>query len=93
MNALIAWVADRSGFAKVWAFLDGKKTYLSAAAGILTSLLGLANQLAPIATDHNTAAFLNWLQLLPTNTSWLSLVAACGLLGLGHANAKASQTP
>lgn len=90
MNSIIGWVANIAFLNKVWAALDGKKTYLAAGLGILTSLAGLGVQVAPILGAHNTAGLLGWLQQLPSDPSWLSLMAAFGLLGLGHKAEKAA---
>lgn len=90
MNKIIGWLADRGGFTKVWAALDGKKTYAAAALGIVTSLAGLGAQFAPVLAAHNTAGLLTLLQALPSDPSWLSLVASFGLLGLGHKAEKAA---
>lgn len=76
--------------APIWKALDGKKTYAAAALGILTSLAGLGVELAPILSAHNTAALLAFIQQLPSDPSWLSLVASFGLLGLGHKTEKAT---
>ena len=84
MNKVLALVLKFGGFNKVWALLDGKKTYAAAALGILTSLAGLGVQIAPILAAHDTAALLTFVQGLPSDPSWLSLVASFGLLGLGH---------
>ncbi len=73
-----------------WAFMDGKKTYAAAALGILTGLAGLGAELAPVLAAHNTAGVIALIQGLPHDPSWLSLVAAVGLLGLGHKAVKAS---
>jgi hypothetical protein len=84
MNKVLALVLKFGGFNKVWGLLDGKKTYAAAALGILTSLAGLGVEIAPILSAHDTAALLALVQALPSNPSWLSLVASFGLLGLGH---------
>lgn len=91
MNSLIAFVLKFSCFNSVWAFMDGKKTYGAAALGIVTSLAGLGVELAPILSSHNTAGLLTFVQGLPHDPSWLSLVAAIGLLGLGHKAQKAAE--
>lgn len=90
MNKIIAFILDHSGVSKVWDILDGKKTYATAALGILTSLAGLGVELAPILAAHNTAGLLVFAQALPHDASWLSLLAALGLLGLGHKAEKAA---
>lgn len=85
INALSKKIA-----APLWKALDGKKTYAAAALGILTSAAGLGVELAPILAAHNTAGLLAFVQHLPTDPSWLSLVASFGLLGLGHKSEKAT---
>ncbi len=93
MNTVIGWIANRAGLNKAWAFMDGKKTYAAAGLGILTSLAGLGVEVAPILAAHNTAALISLIQALPTDPSWLSLVASFGLLGLGHKADKAAAAP
>ena len=93
MNIVINLIAKLTGFNKIWALLDGKKTYAAAGLGILTSLAGLGVEIAPILAAHNTAGVLAFLQGLPHDPSWLSLVASFGLLGLGHKTQKIADTP
>ncbi len=90
MNTIIGWIANRAGLNKVWTFMDGKKTYAAAGLGILTSLAGLGAEAAPLLAAHNTAGLISLIQALPTDPSWLSLVASFGLLGLGHKTQKAA---
>lgn len=89
---IINLVAGRFA-APIWNALDGKKTYLAAALGIVTSLAGLGAEIAPAAAAHNTAALLAIIQGLPSDPSWLALIASLGLLGLGHKAVKASEVP
>lgn len=92
MNTVANWIADRAGLAKVWAFMDGKKTYAAAALGMLTSLVGLGAEVGPILAAHDTMGIWGFIQRLPTDPSWLSLMASFGLLGLGHGVKKAADT-
>lgn len=92
MNTIIGWIADHAGLNKAWAFMDGKKTYAAAGLGILTALAGLGAEFAPVLAAHNTAGLISLVQQLPHDPAWLSLVAACGLLGLGHKADKAAAT-
>lgn len=94
MNSLFNWIANLTVVGKVWTALDGKKTYASAGLGILTSLAGLGVEVAPLLAAHNTAGLIALIQGLPHDTAWLSLIASCGLLGLGHKAEKiAAVTP
>lgn len=92
-DRIINLIAKFSGAEKLWSLLDGKKTYAAAALGIITSLAGLGVEVAPILAAHNTAALLAFVQQLPSDPSWLSLVASFGLLGLGHKATKAATPP
>ncbi len=92
MNTVIGWIADHAGLNKIWSALDGKKTYAAAGLGILTALAGLGAEFAPVLAAHNTAGLIGLVQQLPHDPAWLSLVAACGLLGLGHKADKAAAT-
>ncbi len=90
MNTIIGWIANRVWLNNVWKALDGKKTYASAGLGILTSLAGLGVEFAPLLAAHNTAGLISLVQSLPTDPSWLALIASFGLLGLGHKADKAA---
>lgn len=92
-NWILGLVVKFSGAEKLWKVLDGKKTYAAAALGILTSLAGLGVELTPILAAHNTAGLIAFIQQLPSDPSWLSLVASFGLLGLGHKADKAAPVP
>lgn len=84
MNTIIGWLLKWTGVAKIWDKVDGYKTYGAAALGILTGLAGLAAELAPIISSHDTAGLIAFVQRLPTNPAWVTLLGAVGLLGLGH---------
>lgn len=90
MNTILGWIANTAGLNKIWALLDGKKTYAAAGLGILTSLAGLGVEVAPLLAAHNTAGLISLIQALPHDPSWLSLMASVGLLGLGHKADKAA---
>jgi len=87
---IISFVMKYAGIDKIWAMLDGKKTYAAAGLGILTSLAGLGVEVAPLLAAHNTAGLITLVQGFPHDPSWLSLVASIGLLGIGHSQAKAA---
>lgn len=84
MNRLIGFFANLAGAGKVWAFLDGKKTYAVAALGILTALAGLGTEAAPILAAHDTAGLLTFLQHVPADPMWKLLLFSLGGLGIGH---------
>ena len=84
MNSVINFVLKWTGMGKVWAAVDGYKTYGSATLGILTGLLGLVTGLAPILAAHDTAGLWHFIQGLPANPAWLLLGASVGGLGIGH---------
>lgn len=90
MNSILNLILKFSGMGKLWAVLDGKKTYGAAAIGILTGLLGIATGLAPLLAAHDSIGVWHFIQALPANPSWLLLVASVGTLGIGHRLTKAS---
>lgn len=90
MNTLINLVLKFSGLGKLWDVLDGYKTYLSAAIAILTGLLGVLQELAPLLSAHDASGLLTLAKGLPHDQSWMILVAGLGTLGIGHKLSKAA---
>lgn len=84
MNTIINLIAQGFGVNKLWDMMDGKKTYAAAGLGILTSLLGLGTEVAPILAAHNTAGLIEFIKNLPQDVSWLSLIGSLGAIGIGH---------
>ncbi len=84
MNTLINWAVKLSGLGWVWEKTDGAKTYIAATVGILTGLAGLITEFAAPIAAHNAGAIVALLKTLPTDPSWLALIAALGTLGIGH---------
>lgn len=79
-----------SGLGWIWTALDGWKTYIAAAIAILTGLAGLLQELAPILAAHNAGGVLAFVQGLPKDQAWLTLVGGVGMLGLRHSVAKSA---
>jgi len=70
--------------APVWKFMDGKKTYGTAALSILTGAAGLAPKLGALLAAHDVAGLLAFAQGLSNDPAWAALLFGFGLLGLGH---------
>lgn len=92
MQTMINLAVKFSGLGWVWDKVDGYKTKGSAVIGILTALLGLSNELAPLLAHHDAGGLFNLLKHLPTDKAWLTLLASVGTLGIGHKLEKAAAT-
>lgn len=94
MNKLIDLAAKLSGLGWVWEKIDGYKTKLAAAAGILSGAAGLIGEIVPLLDKRSFAALLEFVKHLPQDPAWLLLVGGLGALGLGHkADKIAAATP
>lgn len=91
MNAIINFFAKWTGIGKIWDWLDGKKVYGTAILGILTALVGLGSEIAPILASHNFALLWTFVQGLAIDPNWLALLASFGLIGVGHKLDKAAE--
>lgn len=89
MNKIINLAFRFSGFNWIWAKTDGYKAKGSAVLGLLTSLLGLLNSLAPLLAAHDAAGIYQFVLALPHNEYWLGLIAAGYGLGIAHKQEKA----
>lgn len=89
MQKLIDLAAWASGVGpKLWAAIDGSKTYIAAGTSILTGALGLLQEAAPILASHDTGALYAFVKALPHDQSWMMIVGAAGLGAMRHAIAK-----
>lgn len=84
MEKIINLAVKFSGLGWIWEKTDGYKTYGSAAIGILTGVLGLSIEFGNAIAGHDAGAIFRLIQHLPADPSWLALVSALGLLGVGH---------
>ena len=84
MGKLINLALKLTGIGKVWAALDGYKTYGSAAIGILTGLLGILLDIKPMLLAHDTGALYTYACALPSTRHWEILTLAVMGLGIGH---------
>lgn len=89
MNKLINLAVKLSGLGWIWQKIDGYKTAGSVTLAVLTALLGLGNDLAPILAAHDAGALLAFIKTLPGNPSWKLIIEAGLALGLGHKVIKA----
>lgn len=93
MSWVINMVAKLGGVSKLWGFLDGYKTKVAGVAGLLSGAAGLAQQVVVLIDKHDAAAVLAFIKALPTDQSWLALLAGLATLGIGHKLEKASELP
>lgn len=93
MNTLINLAVKFSGMGWIWEKTDGIKTYLAAAAAILTGLGGVLQALSPLLAAHDAGALFAFIKTLPHDQSWLMVVSGLGLLGVGHKLDKAADAP
>ena len=91
MNKLIDLAARVSGLGWIWDRLDGWKTYLAAAAGILSGLAGLIGEIIPVINHKSFSEALNLVKHLPQDPSWMLVVGGLGALGIGHGMKKMDQ--
>lgn len=89
MNALADFFANRV-LGPVWNFLDGKKTYIAAGAGILSGAAGLITDFQPALAAHSAMGVVDACKALPNNPHWIMLIGALGALGIGHKLDKAT---
>lgn len=84
--SMFLWISGAGP--KLWTAVDGSKTYLLAAASILTGVLGLLQEAIPILMAHDAGALYAFMTALPHDQSWLMILGAGGLGALRHAMAK-----
>ena len=85
MNWLLNIGARFAGIGKAWEWVDGKKTYGVAILGVLSALIGLGTEAAPILAAHDTAGLFAFIRRLPTDQSWLMLLVSLKAFGIRHA--------
>ena len=90
MQTLINLAVKFSGMGWIWEKTDGIKTYIAAAAAILTGLGGVLQALSPLLAAHDAGALFAFVKSLPHDQSWLLVVSGLGLLGVGHGIKKAA---
>ena len=85
MNKIINLFAWFSGANKVVAWLDGRKSYLSAAALILSGAAGLLTEVVAL---KDAAAIFEFAKKLPQDQALQLILNGLGILGLRHAIGK-----
>lgn len=78
---------------KLWAKVDGAKTYIAVAAKALTALAGLLGELQPQLDAHNLGALATFCKALSTDSNWKMLTDALLALGIGHKLTKIASAP
>lgn len=89
MRTLINLFVRFSGAGWIWTKTDGYKTYIAATLAILSGLLGIGTELAPLIYAHDAAGLFVLVKHLPQDQAWLTLIGGLGALGLGHKAEKA----
>lgn len=82
MNWIINMIGKWTGITAVWAKMDGYKTKVSGIALILSGLSILLTQI--IGLPHDMASVLGYIQAIPNNSAWITLLSGLGVLGIGH---------
>lgn len=88
MKAAINFILKYSGAGKVWGFLDGKKAYGTGSLAVLGALLGLATQVAPLLSAHDTIGLYGFFTHLSSDPNWLALLAGFGVIAAAHRSDK-----
>lgn len=88
MKFLLNFALKWSGAGKVWAMIDGYKMYGTCTLGVLGALLGLATQVAPILSAHDTIALYNFVTSVSSNPNWLALLAFLAGIAKAHRDDK-----
>lgn len=81
---LINLAAKIGGISKLWDFLDGKKAYGVGAVTILSGLTGLAAELAPLLSAHDTAALIQWATHATADPAWKAVVGGALIIAGAH---------
>lgn len=92
MNTLINLAAKYSGLGFIWEKVDGAKTYIAAAASILSGAAGLLQEFLAVEGKHDFSALLAFAKDLPQDNCWLMILAGMGAIGLRHSMEKAAQS-
>ena len=87
------FILNMLGLSKVWDLVDGYKTRIAAAAGILSGAASLLQEFLVVEGRHNFQAMLSFISALPQDPAWLLIVASLAVLGLGHKLEKAALPP
>jgi hypothetical protein len=88
MSFIVNMLAKISGASKVWAVLDGKKSYLAGAIGILSGVVGLLENVLAIVNAQDVSMLWDFLKALPTDQNILAIAAGLAAVGLRHAQEK-----
>ena len=76
------FILNMLGLSKVWDLVDGYKTRIAAAAGILSGAASLLQEFLVVEGRHNFQAMLSFISALPQDPAWLLIVASLAVLGL-----------
>lgn len=82
MSWIINIIGKWTGVTAVWAKVDGYKTKISGVALFLSGLSILLTQI--IGLPHDISSVLAYIQVIPNNSAWLTMLSGLGVLGIGH---------
>ena len=91
MNKIGNLVLKWSGAGKIWNILDGYKLYTTGALAILGSLLGLATEIAPLLSAHDTIGLYTFITHLTSDPNWIVLLGGFGTIAGAHKMDKAAK--
>lgn len=89
-NKIIGLILKYSGAAKLWDFLDGKKSNIAGFSALLTGLAGVVAQLVPILAAKDFALLLTFAQGLPADPAFQMLLGGLATLGIAGKVVKAA---
>lgn len=84
MNTLINLAVKWSGFGWIWGKLDGYKLYGTGALAILTGLVEVFTQLAPILAAHDSAGLFSFVTHIAANDAWKTVLLGAGAIAAAH---------
>lgn len=81
-NFIIGILSKVTGITNVFSFMDGYKTKVGGLALVLSGLAGILTQVSGMTFDVQHV--LEFVQTIPTNSSWLVMLNGLAVLGIGH---------
>jgi len=93
LSKVINLVVKFSGAGVIWEKLDGAKSYVGGAIGILAGAAGLLQEVLNILNSHDAGAALAFVKGLPHDQNILAIAAGLVAVGIRHAIAKQEPAP
>lgn len=82
MKWIIDLIGKWTGITAIWSKVDGYKTKISGVALFLSGLSIILTQI--VALPHDLGSVIAFVQSLPTNSAWITMLSGLGILGIGH---------